>query len=140
MYFRIYNPVLSLALFHFDDRNEHRNVHPSTVINFQKRVLILIINSKIFFCRTSYQQSKKRYIIACLVSYGLAIALLIVTGIIEASASRCSVWKPRFNEENCFFSGMYYSFFTYYRHYSATLSPYFCFDIYEPGRIGCLQL
>ena len=49
--------------------------------------------------------AKKRYTILCSISYGVPILLLIITGIFEALGLRCSIWRPRFNEELCFFTG-----------------------------------
>ena len=119
MYFRIHNAVFQFAIIHFDVCDELRNLYPTQVIICKNKYRSNIDksgNNKIFFPRNSAQQSKRRYIIACLLSYGVAIVFTVVTGIFEASASRCSVWRPRFNEETCFFAGMY-CFFRYWNMY-----------------------
>ena len=53
---------------------------------------------------------ENRYRIQILVGYGIPLLFIILTGIVEATGSVCSKWRPRFNEQSCFFSGYYFIF------------------------------
>lgn len=49
--------------------------------------------------------NKKRFKRETLVAYLVPLGIVIITGIVEASASNCSPIKPRFTEISCFFAG-----------------------------------
>ena len=53
---------------------------------------------------------ENRYRIQILVGYGIPLLFIILTGIVEAIGPVCSKWRPRFNEQSCFFSGYYFIF------------------------------
>ena len=53
---------------------------------------------------------ENRYRIQILVGYGIPLLFIILTGIVEATGPVCSKWRPRFNEQSCFFSGYYFIF------------------------------
>ena len=48
-----------------------------------------------------------RYKIQVIVGYAVPLFFVILTGIVEGTAPRCSYYKPRFLDESCFFAGMY---------------------------------
>ena len=58
-----------------------------------------------YFRRKERESAKKRYYWELLIGYGIPILIVLLTGIVEASAPQCSPWRPRFLDENCFFAG-----------------------------------
>ena len=48
--------------------------------------------------------TEKRYRIEMLICYGAPLLISLLTGIVEATAPRCSTITPRFGELTCFFS------------------------------------
>ena len=46
-----------------------------------------------------------RYKIQVIVGYAVPLLFVILTGIVEGAAPRCSYYKPRFLDESCFFAG-----------------------------------
>ena len=47
-----------------------------------------------------------RYKIQVIVGYAVPLLFVILAGIVEGTAPRCSYYKPRFLDESCFFAGM----------------------------------
>ena len=74
-------------------------------MNFTKRFVFLIQFS--YLRRKENQSAIERYKLELIIAYAIPFAIVLLTGIVEASAPRCSLWKPRFTEESCFFAGMY---------------------------------
>ena len=52
-------------------------------------------------------QNPKRYLKEVICGYSVPLLFLIMTGIAESSLGHCSKYRPRFNEQSCFFSGSY---------------------------------
>ena len=48
----------------------------------------------------------RRYRKQVICGYSVPMLFLILTGIAEASLGQCSRFRPRFNEQSCFFSGI----------------------------------
>ena len=48
----------------------------------------------------------ERYKIQLIAGYAVPLLFVILAVIVEASAPRCSKWKPRFLEGTCFFAGI----------------------------------
>ena len=46
----------------------------------------------------------KRFAMDLALGYGLPLVITIMSGIVEATAPECSVFRPRFAEETCFFT------------------------------------
>ena len=40
-----------------------------------------------------------------MVGYGLPLMVCFLTAVTEFSASRCAIYRPRFGEKTCFFTG-----------------------------------
>ena len=51
--------------------------------------------------------ARKRYYLELIIGYAVPFVLVLLTGIVEALAPRCSQWKPQHLEGSCFFAGMY---------------------------------
>ena len=51
--------------------------------------------------------SDGRYINYLIAGYAVPLLFVILTGIVEGTAPRCSLYKPRFLDKSCFFAGMY---------------------------------
>ncbi len=51
------------------------------------------------------RSSKKRYRWQMVCGYVVPISLSLITGLVEALAPKCSPIRPRFGEEQCFFTG-----------------------------------
>ena len=49
----------------------------------------------------------ERYKYQLIVGYVVPLIFVILTGIVEGTAPRCSLYKPRFAEEGCFFAGKF---------------------------------
>ena len=49
--------------------------------------------------------AKERYLKELIIGYSVPFLIVLLTGIVEASAPQCSLWKPRFLEEACWFAG-----------------------------------
>ena len=64
----------------------------------------------------------ERYKYQLIVGYVVPLIFVILTGIVEGTAPRCSLYKPRFAEEGCFFAG---KFSTVYYDYTAQVLLYF---------------
>ena len=58
------------------------------------------------FRRKEKESAKKRFNMELIIGYAIPLVYVILTGIVEASAPRCSKWKPRFLEGTCFFAGI----------------------------------
>ena len=56
--------------------------------------------------RGEAQSAQKRYKTELIIGYAIPLVYVLLTGIVEASAPRCSKWKPRFLEGVCFFAGI----------------------------------
>jgi hypothetical protein len=53
--------------------------------------------------------TEKRYRIEMLICYGAPLLISLLTGIVEATAPRCSPITPRFGELTCFFASKQYN-------------------------------
>ena len=61
-----------------------------------------------FFLKFRESRSNpKRYLMEVICGYSVPLLFLIMTGIAESSLDQCSKYRPRFNEQSCFFSGIY---------------------------------
>ena len=67
---------------------------------------------------------KKKYRYNCEVACGYAVPLVIslLTIIVEFASPRCAIYRPRFGEETCFFSGNIHT--SGYLHISNFYNPY----------------
>ena len=74
------------------------------------QILVLAVWStqNYFFLKFRQSQSNpKRYLKEVICGYSVPLLFLIMTGIAESSLDQCSKYRPRFNEQSCFFSGIY---------------------------------
>ena len=69
---------------------------------------VLVAHHLIFFLKFRKSPSNpRRYRKAVICGYSVPTLFLTMTGIAEASLSQCSRFRPRFNEQSCFFSGIF---------------------------------
>ena len=69
---------------------------------------IFIIDRSLLFFFLKFRKSPsnpRRYRKQVICGYSVPTLFLTMTGIAEASLSQCSRFRPRFNEQSCFFSG-----------------------------------
>ena len=71
--------------------------------------------------------SDDRYKIQVIAGYAVPLLFVILAVIVEASAPRCSKWKPRFLEGVCFFAGIIFKNHELTRHIQGNvrIKPHF---------------
>ena len=57
------------------------------------------------FCRGKRTDSERRYRLEMSLGYAVPVLITLVTAIVEFSADKCNIARPRFAEEECFFAG-----------------------------------
>ena len=71
-------------------------------------IFSLSVDSYYFFLKYRKSPSNpRRYRKQVICGYSVPTLFLTMTGIAEASLSQCSRFRPRFNEQSCFFSGIF---------------------------------
>ena len=71
-------------------------------------MLVVLLDSHFFYLKfRQSMQNPKRYRKEVICGYSVPLLFLIMTGIAESSLDQCSKYRPRFNEQSCFFSGIY---------------------------------
>ena len=60
------------------------------------------------FFKRGNQATDKRYRLEMLAGYGFPLTVTVATLLVETFAERCSDYRPRFGEEQCFFTSELY--------------------------------
>ena len=83
--------------------------------------IVKVVHTLVWMCSQKYSNletyliyrykttagSDGRYINYLIAGYAVPLLFVILTGIVEGTAPRCSLYKPRFLDKSCFFAGMY---------------------------------
>ena len=86
------------------------------------------------YYRDWYNPKKKdRLLIEIASGYGIPLIISFLTLIVEISSPRCAIYKPRFGEETCFFSGKAFNNTIYKIEYKvfqySKKHRWICFDV-----------
>ena len=88
----------------------HIFLHSLGLRKLKYAIITAVLYLKSYYFHRQIGRPENRYRIQILVGYGIPLLFIILTGIVEATGPVCSKWRPRFNEQSCFFSGYYFIF------------------------------
>ena len=86
--------------------NLFRHQFDVKIIDFLVKYFMFLLVSIFHYYRDWYNPKKKDRLLMQIASgYGIPLIISIFTLIVEFTSPRCAIYRPRFGEETCFFSG-----------------------------------